>query len=392
MNKAAFILITLVLFYGIVCGQTNTFPATGNAGIGTISPGAKLSFNNVDDGSNGPDGITWHNPYPLDYGIFRTAGPWAGPNYQQLNLSFVTGIILNPGSAYGKSYVDVQGGGLRVSSGNVGIGTASTPAYRLDVTGPGNDWKARFQGPDGYILVGPANPYWAHIYTDRPAFLFNQNVYSSQGVFSSYNTADLALQTHGSTRLLISNASGYVGIGTTTPSGLLEVKGPYSGDSQLVINSTGSNAELRFSDNGLPKGFVWYDKVSDVMAFGRGNFSNSIVVNSAGNVGVGTSNPTQKFTVNGIIYGKEIKVDLSVPGPDYVFEEDYRLLSLDDVEEFVKKNKHLPEVPAAKEMAANGIEVGEMNMILLKKIEELTLYIIQLQNKVEKQEQQIEKF
>ena len=115
----------LICTAGITLAQTNKFPDSGNAGIGTTSPAAKLSFNNLDDGTNAADGITWYNPYPMDYGIFRTAGSWLGPNYQQLKVNFLTGIVLNPGSAYGKSFVEIQGGGLRVSSGNVGIGTTS---------------------------------------------------------------------------------------------------------------------------------------------------------------------------------------------------------------------------------------------------------------------------
>ena len=100
---------------------------SGNVGIGTASPGAKLSFNNLNDGSNGADGITWYNPSPTAYGIYRTPGVWSGPDYQQLSLTWQTGIRLDPGTAHGKSYVDIGGGGLRVTAGNAAIGT----------TGPG---------------------------------------------------------------------------------------------------------------------------------------------------------------------------------------------------------------------------------------------------------------
>jgi hypothetical protein len=95
-----------------------------------------------------------------------------------------------------------------------------------------------------------------------------------------------------------------------------------------------------------------------------------------GNVGVGSLTPTQKLTVNGTIYGKEVKVDLNVPGPDYVFEKDYKLPSLEEIKSYIDQYKHLPEVPSAKEMEQNGINVSEMNMILLKKVEELTLQLI----------------
>ena len=99
-----------------------------------------------------------------------------------------------------------------------------------------------------------------------------------------------------------------------------------------------------------------------------------------GNVGIGTIIPDAKLAVKGTIHAQEVKVDLSVPGPDYVFEESYNLPSLTDTENFIKQNKHLPEVPSACEMEENGINLSEMNMILLKKVEELTLYLLK-QNK-----------
>lgn len=106
----------------------------GNIGLNEVNPGARLSFNMLNDGSNGPDGITWYSPSPLVYGIHRTAGAWVAPNYQQLRVSWDTGIILDPGNLYNKSYVDVRGAGLRVSSGNVGIGVDS-PDDKLAVNG-----------------------------------------------------------------------------------------------------------------------------------------------------------------------------------------------------------------------------------------------------------------
>jgi hypothetical protein len=105
-----------------------------------------------------------------------------------------------------------------------------------------------------------------------------------------------------------------------------------------------------------------------------------------GNVGIGTSSPNQKLTVNGTIYGKEVKVDLNVPGPDYVFEKDYPLMSLEETKAYIDANKHLPEVPSAKEMEKNGVQLGEMNMLLLKKVEELTLNLIHLNERLKQVE------
>jgi len=99
----------------------------------------------------------------------------------------------------------------------------------------------------------------------------------------------------------------------------------------------------------------------------------------SGKVGVKTKIPGDyDLAVNGKIRSHEIKVESTASTwPDYVFKKEYDLKQLDAVEAFIVKNGHLPEVPKAKDIEANGVELGEMNKILLKKIEELTLYIIQ---------------
>jgi hypothetical protein len=177
------------------------------------------------------------------------------------------------------------------------------------------------------------------------------------------------------------SANGNVGIGTLSPSGKLEIKGPYEGNSQLILNTTSSNAELRFSDNDVVKGFVWYDKFSNGMAFGRGSSSNSIWVNTAGNVGVGTPNPAYKLDVIGTIRSREVKVDMD--GADFVFEDKYPLMPLSELEKYIKTKKHLPEIATAKEMETDGVELGKLNSKLLQKTEELTLYIIEQNKKMQ---------
>lgn len=102
----------------------------GNVGINQISPGARLSFNDLNDGTNGADGITWYSPAPTSYGIYRTAGAWAGPNYQQLRHHWETGIIIDGGSLYGLSGTIMQ-----PTAGNVAVGQNVKGAYNLEVNG-----------------------------------------------------------------------------------------------------------------------------------------------------------------------------------------------------------------------------------------------------------------
>ena len=95
---------------------------------------------------------------------------------------------------------------------------------------------------------------------------------------------------------------------------------------------------------------------------------------------MGTTDPQSKLSVNGGITCKEIEV-LATGWPDYVFEEDYDLISLEETEDFIENNKHLPGVPSEKEVEENGLNLGEMDAVLLRKIEEMTLHMINLEKK-----------
>jgi hypothetical protein len=91
------------------------------------------------------------------------------------------------------------------------------------------------------------------------------------------------------------------------------------------------------------------------------------------------------------IHSSEVVVDLNVPGPDYVFENDYKLKELAELEKFINANKHLPEIPSAIEMKNNGVNVIDLQMKLLQKIEELTLYTIEQNKKLSRLRSRIKK-
>lgn len=88
----------------------------------------------------------------------------------------------------------------------------------------------------------------------------------------------------------------------------------------------------------------------------------------------------------GLLYARQVKVNLELDWPDYVFEEDYELMSLDELQEFIRKNNHLPNVPSACEMEEEGINVAKSNVMLMEKVEELTLYMLQLQDQLKQQQ------
>ncbi|TCC87304.1 hypothetical protein EZ428_21635 [Pedobacter frigiditerrae] len=388
------LLVPMLFLVNISLAQTNTFPANGNVGVGTVTPAAKLSFNNVNDGTDGADGITWYNLGPLDYGIYRTPGMWSGPSFQQLKLKWDTGIILDPGASHGKSYVDIQGAGLRVSSGNVGIGTL-TPQANLDI------FRAYDASQTKAVKMFYQGSWGTASYANGFRFLDIESTEGGKILQLNGNGMGIGYDppTYGTSDKLYIN--GNVGIGTNNPQAKLDI---FSADNTAVnpllsirsnFHVVGNYGMIRFGDytqtTNYQKGAVIFESVSGAA---RGKFhialentdgSNSVSLADAkltvqpdGNVGIGTMTPNEKLAVNGKIRAKEIRVEPNpATWPDYVFEADYKIVTLEELEHYVKTNKHLPEMPTAKEVGVNGLELGEMNRLLLKKVEELTLLLIE---------------
>jgi hypothetical protein len=103
---------------------------------------------------------------------------------------------------------------------------------------------------------------------------------------------------------------------------------------------------------------------------------NNSQLNISGNVDIGSTAAQKVLNVNGSIKTRKVKVT-QTEWADYVFDSSYQLAPLRQVEKFIQANKHLPEVPSAAEVKKEGLDLGENQAMLLKKIEELTLYIIQ---------------
>jgi hypothetical protein len=206
----------------------------------------------------------------------------------------------------------------------------------------------------------------------------------------------------------ISFPSGNIGIGTTNPSAKLHIYGNNNPVSFKVLGGT-THANSATINLGVVNGRDW-EMVAKKYVASQGyalNFNHKtndyqgpitfswmdnekVRIEPNGNVGIGTTNPgLWKLAVNGKIKTKEIKVTLD-GWSDFVFEKDYALPTLKEVENHIKEKGHLQDIPSAKEVEKNGIYLGEMDAKLLQKIEELTLYTIAQEKKIEKIEKENE--
>ena len=120
------------------------------------------------------------------------------------------------------------------------------------------------------------------------------------------------------------------------------------------------------------------------------NTSENCWINTYFNVGIGTDNPLYKLDVRGTIRANEILVN-TVSGADFVFDKSYKLRPLNEVKDYIQEHQHLPEIQSAKEMEENGVNMNKLQIQLLQKIEELTLYIIQQEQRIQELESKISK-
>ena len=289
----------------------------------------------------------------------------------------------NPSQAWRKIVAENE-------NGNVGIGTQS-PGSKLTIK----------SGTRGVSIHPGLNQYFGTIAFNRESAtgeIFDPNGQAFQ-INNGGGDKNLHVQVYDGNgsqitndALVISGVNGNVGIGTANPDKLLTLKADsfigwkYTDDSSTsnhTITGGGINpisfTVNPFSDPNLP-----------IFKF-NGSSGTKMSILNGGNVGIGSSNPDEKLTVKGKIHAEEVKIDLAVPA-DYVFQKyysgksalkaDYTMPTLDEVAEYIKINEHLPSIPSAADIKKNGVQLGEMSNLLLQKIEELTLYMIEFKKEM----------
>lgn len=164
-----------------------------------------------------------------------------------------------------------------------------------------------------------------------------------------------------------------IGIGVLTPEYKLDVSGETNIAENMYVHYSPLDIRLKVGADGL-QAYTFANRIPK-----------DLYLNLAGgNVGIGTKPPAAyKLAVDGTIAARRLKITQETPWPDYVFDSSYQLKPLNQVETFIQEHKHLPEIPSAAEIKKEAMDVGDNQVLLLKKIEELTLYIIEQNKRIE---------
>lgn len=247
------------------------------------------------------------------------------------------------------------------STGPVGIGT-TTPAAQLDVR-----------------LSGISTPQYG-LLLHTPTFGTEPNAQSSYFL-------RMVDDGNGQTKFIV-QGDGSVGINTGTPTHALTVGGDIYTNGTMIVDG----GDVLIARQTYAYGYVIRPNVAGYknMAFavaGGGPLDNLQVISNlssfSGQVGIGTSTPgSNALAVEGSIGARKVIVTLANPFPDYVFKPGYSLPSLNSLSRYIKANHHLPEMPSADSVEKKGLDLGSNQTLLLKKIEELTLYVLQQQKEL----------
>ncbi len=299
---------------------------------------------------------------------------------------------------------------------NVGIGT-NGPDTPIEI------YKTSIDAHTAFLKI--TMPSWSASKNKNKSIVWDggQNIITA-GIGASYDAGMVNMDFHSfynagektdSDVIMRIKGNGNIGIGTTTPSNPLDIEKNKDGDvllevtnlntgnkarSGIVVGKSNGKRTFLFStsnnynvvsswknsgvigtDSGLLGGLVIRTSTGKIRFQPKG-ITDKMVLDENGNLGIGTTSPDSKLTVAGNIHSQEVKVTINA-GADFVFNKDYKLPSLESVEKYVKENKHLPEIASEKEMKENGLLLAEMNIKLLQKIEELTLYTIKQQKELE---------
>ena len=228
----------------------------------------------------------------------------------------------------------------------------------------------------------------------------NAGTNPTQNFLGTTDASALILKTNNVERIHVAN-SGEIAIGGNLQKG---VNFKVHGKSAFLHNADSDaffiGNDLGNLDGGIDLAFLRYGAYQPnnpgvLTAAGHtspGVYEVFFTLRSNGKLGLGTTNVDctncsgYRLLVKDGIKTEKVKVEIAAENgwADYVFDDDYKLLDLKSLEKFITENKHLPEVPTTEEVIQHGIELKEMNILLLKKVEELTLYLIDLNNEIEK--------